>query len=67
MLYVAVDIGCLECGEETAVLGVFTTKKRARAVLEDHEPRQAAVWHGQHHFAVFEVTGTDVEQRQEYA
>lgn len=66
MLYVAVDIGCIECGEETAVLGVFTTEGRARAVLEDHEQRQEAVWHGQHSFDVFEVAGVDVEQRQEY-
>ena len=27
-LYVAVDIGCIECGEETNVLGIFTNKNK---------------------------------------
>jgi hypothetical protein len=29
--YVAVDIGCIECGESTAVLGIFTHEKDAEA------------------------------------
>ena len=38
-LYVAVDIGCIECGEESAVLGVFTDKAKAREVLDEHWDR----------------------------
>jgi hypothetical protein len=64
---VAVDIGCLECGESSKVLGVFTMKMRAEAVCEEHEARQKATWHGQHSFEVFEISGIDEEQRLEYS
>jgi hypothetical protein len=66
MLYVAVDIGCLECGEGSAVLGVFTTEERAQAVCDDHAERQAKGWRGQHDFAVFPIHEIDREHRVEY-
>lgn len=30
-VWVVVDIGCLECREETAVVGVFAEEEKARA------------------------------------
>jgi len=54
MIYVAVDIGCIECGESSAVLGLFTDKIKAQAVLDAAEKEQAANWHGQHSFELFE-------------
>lgn len=54
MIYVAVDIGCIECGEGSNVLGLFTDKVKAQAVLDAAEKEQAANWHGEHHFGLFE-------------
>lgn len=65
-LYVAVDIGCIECGEETQVLGIFTSLTRAEEVCNEHAARHCAKWRGQHAFEVFPVAEIDVEQRVEY-
>lgn len=59
-LYVAVDIGCIECGEPSHVLGVFTTAERAQAVANCAHEEQARNWHGQHFFKVFEVPDVDI-------
>lgn len=67
MLYVAMDIGCLECGESSAVIGIFTDRARAETARADHERRQAQGWTGEHSFEVFEVPAPDEEQRVEYA
>ena len=53
--FVAMDIGCLECGEDSACLGIFDTKAEAEAALVEPEQKQKADWHGQHCFVVFEV------------
>ena len=53
--YVAVDIGCIECGEESDVLGIFTTKKQAQKELNKASKAQQINWTGQHHFKMFEV------------
>ena len=59
MYYVAVDIGCIECGECTSVLGIFTDEACAREVCEEHATRHQANWRGQHSFEVFEVEETN--------
>jgi hypothetical protein len=66
MLYVAVDIGCIECGEESAVLGVFEDENAADAVITEHFERQRENWHGQHHFSVFKIDEINVENRVDY-
>jgi hypothetical protein len=53
--FVAVDVGCIECGEDSAVLGIFTERKNAEAVCKDAAILQEARWRGQHRFEVFEV------------
>lgn len=65
-LFVAVDVGCIECGEESAVLGVFTSEEKAQEVLNDHMNRQSKNWRGQHSFEFFEIDGIDVVHRREY-
>lgn len=59
-LFVAVDIGCLECGEPSEVLGIFTNKEEAEAICTEAEAYQAEHWHGQHEFQVFEVPEINV-------
>ena len=52
--YVLVDIGCLECGEESNVIGIFTDKNKAEQEKQDHEVAQDEMWYGQHDFEIFE-------------
>lgn len=59
MYYVAVDIGCLECGEPSHILGIFTSEEEAYSVIADHRERQAEAWHGEHSFEVFRVEELD--------
>lgn len=62
-LYVAVDIGCIECGEPSNVLGIFTNKEDAEHVANEHEQEQAQHWTRPHSFEVFEVDGIVDNQR----
>jgi hypothetical protein len=54
-VYVAVDIGCIECGESSRVIGVFIRQEDADNAAEQAEKEQAANWGGQHEFIVQEV------------
>lgn len=65
-LYVAVDIGCIECGEKSAVLGVFTDLDKAEQVLDEHDDRQFKNWGGHHSFEVHVIEGIDIENKVEY-
>ena len=52
VLYVALDIGCIECGEPSAVIGLFVTKGEALKAIEAPRAAQKANWQGQHSFEV---------------
>ena len=54
-LWLAFDIGCIECGEDSAVIGVFSTKEFAEAACKVAEEEQAKNWHGQHSMEVFQL------------
>jgi len=64
--YVAVDIGCIECGESTNVLGIFEDKVKAEEVIKDHGARQSQNWKGVHRFKIFEIDGLNKVYRVEY-
>ena len=55
MFYVAVDVGCLECGEESAVLGIFENEQHAQTACDWAEKKQTENWGGEHRFEVFSV------------
>lgn len=55
MRYVVVDIGCIECGEKSYVLGVFDREEDAWSVANECELVQNKNWEGQHSFEVFPV------------
>lgn len=61
MKYVVVDIGCIECGEQSAVLGIFTNKRKAEETRKKYSEIHSNNWHGQHHFEIFEVKKENVE------
>ena len=54
--WLAFDIGCIECGEESAVIGVFNTKKEAEDACNNAADIQAKDWHGEHYFEVFDLS-----------
>ena len=54
VVFVAVDIGCIECGEDSNVLGIFATKAQADKVC-DKARDDLKRWHGRHMFEVFEA------------
>lgn len=64
--YVVVDIGCIECGESTNILGIFENEAKAGEILKDHEERQKEKWSGQHAFEIFEIEELNKEYRVEY-
>ena len=55
--YLAFDIGCIECGEPSAVIGTFDTEEEALAAATEAYEIQKANWHGQHGFDVFDLDG----------
>lgn len=58
--FLAFDIGCLECGESSQVLGVFNTEIEAEACCDKAHELQSLNWTGQHHFEVFPIEIEDV-------
>ncbi len=53
--WIAFDIGCIECGEESSVIGVYSTEKEAEAACEKAAELQKANWTGEHHMKVFQL------------
>lgn len=58
--------GCIECGEDTNVIGIFTNKTIAEKVREDHEKRQEKNWTGQHYMFIYEINEIDKEYKVNY-
>lgn len=54
-VWVAMDIGCYECGEPSALLGIFADEASAMAILGAAHEEQQKDWHGQHSFELFEI------------
>ena len=65
-VYVALDIGCIECLEDSAILGVFESDDNANSIVERMAEKQEVNWRGQHEFTVKTVE-TNVEYTPEYS
>lgn len=51
--FVAVDIGCIECGESSALIGVYDTHESAQQACDTW---QEVGWRGgQHSYEVFDL------------
>jgi hypothetical protein len=55
MLWMVFDIGCIECGSDSGVVGLFDTIDEANSVAE--RLNETMCWHdgGQHSFEVFRM------------
>ena len=63
MKYLLFDVGCIECGEESGVVGVFTAKevaeKHAEALNKGH-----GFTGGQHSYEIFELPDDNVMNKE---
>lgn len=64
--YVALDIGCIECGEPSHVLGIFNTPAGAAQACMKAEKLQEKNWMGAHDFYVEEIEDEDTEYIPSY-
>jgi hypothetical protein len=53
--YLAFDIGCIECGEESQVIGIYSRRSEAQDAAAKAREKQAKNWEGQHSFEVFTI------------
>jgi len=54
-MYVVVDIGCIECGEPTEVIGLYETYETAEEARIARAPQGTYFDGGQHAVQTFEV------------
>ena len=54
--FLAFDVGCLECGEDSNVIGFFNNEKEAEDACNKASAKQHQNWHGQHDFRVFDIS-----------
>lgn len=66
MYFVVVDVGCIECGEQTNILGIFTNEDEAEVIRQEHLKRQEENWAGEHYFITIGIEELDKEYRVEY-
>lgn len=49
------DIGCIECGEESDIVGLYDTKEEAVAASIVASEKQQQHWSGQHEFEIYDL------------
>lgn len=60
--YLVFDVGCMECGESSGVVGIYATEDEAKAERAVAMERWAADWHGQHDFLVIDLANPKLSQ-----
>ena len=57
--YLVMDIGCLECGEDSKIVGVFAEKWDAGLAQENYTDDESRwgrpEWHGQHSVEIHDI------------
>ena len=61
--YMVFNIGCIECGVDSDVVGLYDTEEEANKVAEVCQDKLHWRQSGQNHFAVFDL---EKEQAEEY-
>lgn len=64
--YIALDIGCIECGEASHVLGIFNDSVAAALTCMKAGKLQAENWEGEHEFYVEKIEDEDTEYIPSY-
>lgn len=55
MKYILVDIGCIECGESSRIIGIFHDIEKAEEIKNKCVEIQMQHWTGQHYFEIFTI------------
>jgi hypothetical protein len=58
-MWLVMNIGCLECGVSSAIVGVFADKEKAEAIADECDKKYSWREGGQNHFEVFEIPGPE--------
>ena len=58
--WILVNIGCIECGVSSAIVGVFTDKERADALADELNTKYDWREGGQNYYDVFPLPPFDV-------
>ena len=53
--YLVFDIGCLECGEPSSIVGFADDMGEAKTMADEARVKQEACWEGQHSFQIFDT------------
>lgn len=53
--WLAFDVGCIECGEESSIIGTFATQQEAEQAACIAQEAQNKNWKGQHSMEVFDL------------
>lgn len=59
-MYLVMNIGCIECGVSSNVVGIFEDKNKAVALAEEFDSKFSWRQGGQNSFEVFELPGVGV-------
>jgi hypothetical protein len=59
-MWILVNIGCIECGVSSAIVGVFTDEARAEALAKRLEEKMHWREGGQNQFEVFKMPEPDI-------
>lgn len=58
--WIVVNIGCIECGVSSNIVGVFTSESRAREIADELDNRMSWREGGQNSFEVFKQPTLDI-------
>lgn len=57
--YLVFDVGCIECGEDSCVVGVYKTKEEAENAIDGYFDEGTSWgrtgWHGQHDVGIYPI------------
>lgn len=63
--FMVFDVGCIECGESSGVVGIYATRAEAKAGRAAARERWAAAWHGDHDFLVINLADPKLSEYAE--
>jgi hypothetical protein len=55
MNYIVVNIGCIECGVSSNIVGIFDNKEKAESIVAKCKEKYYWREHGQNSFEIFEM------------
>ena len=59
-MWIVVNIGCIECGVSSDIVGVFSDEARANAIADQFQEKHRWREGGQNSFEVFQMPEVDV-------